>query len=139
MTEKDLKSCLSIKKLIFTSKRHAEHPFIGQNTQNMPFYLNYFKSFQFSLKITYCPFKCIDSILNFSCKIIRITFLISVKRYLIAEGVSLLCDLVGTSLLSSHFQPIWLKRIQYDNFCGELLCYLCRWLLKSRQNWLSAK
>ena len=35
MAEIDGKSCCSIKKLISTSERHAEHPFAGQNTQHM--------------------------------------------------------------------------------------------------------
>ena len=35
LTEKDIKSCFSIKKLIFTSKRCAEHPFAGKNTQQI--------------------------------------------------------------------------------------------------------
>ena len=35
MTKKDVKSCLSVKKMIFTSERHAEHPFAGQNTQQL--------------------------------------------------------------------------------------------------------
>ena len=34
MTEKDIKSCFSIKKLIFPRKWHAEHPLAGQNTQH---------------------------------------------------------------------------------------------------------
>ena len=32
MTEKDLKRCFSVKKLISTSKRPAEHQLAGQNT-----------------------------------------------------------------------------------------------------------
>ena len=32
---KVLKSCFKIKKWILTSKRRAEHPFAGQNTQQM--------------------------------------------------------------------------------------------------------
>ena len=39
MTEKDIKSCFSIKKLILTSKRHAEHQFAGQNTQQCTFFV----------------------------------------------------------------------------------------------------
>ena len=30
MTEKDVKSCFSVKKLILTRERHAEHQFAGQ-------------------------------------------------------------------------------------------------------------
>ena len=37
MTEKDGKSCFVSKKMISTSKRHAEHPFAGQNTQQEPY------------------------------------------------------------------------------------------------------
>ena len=33
ITEKDVKSCFSIKKLILTSERRAEHRFTGRNTQ----------------------------------------------------------------------------------------------------------
>ena len=35
MTEKDVKSCFSIKKLISISERRAEHPFAGRNTQHI--------------------------------------------------------------------------------------------------------
>ena len=42
MIEKDLKSCFSIKNLISTSERHAEHPFAGQNTQQPLQYWNYY-------------------------------------------------------------------------------------------------
>ena len=35
LTKKFAKSCFSIKKLILTSKRPEEHPFPGQNTQQM--------------------------------------------------------------------------------------------------------
>ena len=31
----DGKSCFSVRKSILTSKRRAEHPFAGQNTQHM--------------------------------------------------------------------------------------------------------
>ena len=34
MLEKDGKTCFSAKNIISTSKRHAEHPFAGQNTQH---------------------------------------------------------------------------------------------------------
>ena len=37
MTEKDGKSCFVSKKMISTSKRLAEHPFAGQNTQQEPY------------------------------------------------------------------------------------------------------
>ena len=33
LTEKNIKSCFSIKKFISTSERHAEHLFAGRNTQ----------------------------------------------------------------------------------------------------------
>ena len=36
MIEKDVKSCFSIKKLIWTSKRHTEHLFAGLNAQQSP-------------------------------------------------------------------------------------------------------
>ena len=35
MTEKDVKSCFSVKKLISTSEQHAEHPLTGGNTQQV--------------------------------------------------------------------------------------------------------
>ena len=35
MTEKDVKSCFSIKKLISISERRDEHPFAGRNTQHI--------------------------------------------------------------------------------------------------------
>ena len=35
MTKKYAKSCLSVKKLISTSKQRAEHQFAGRNTQQM--------------------------------------------------------------------------------------------------------
>ena len=35
MTEKDVKSCLSAKKLILNRKLHAEPPFAGRNTQQV--------------------------------------------------------------------------------------------------------
>ena len=33
MTGIDGKSCFSVKKIIWTSEQHAEHPFASQNTQ----------------------------------------------------------------------------------------------------------
>ena len=33
MMAKDGKTCFSAQKIISTSKKHAEHPFAGQNTQ----------------------------------------------------------------------------------------------------------
>ena len=35
LTEKDLKSYFSVKKMISTSERHAEHPSAGRNTQQV--------------------------------------------------------------------------------------------------------
>ena len=35
MMEKDGKNCFGVKKMISTSKRHVEHPFAGQNTQQV--------------------------------------------------------------------------------------------------------
>ena len=35
MMEKDGKNCFGVKKMISTSKRHVEHPFGGQNTQQV--------------------------------------------------------------------------------------------------------
>ena len=37
MTEKDIKSFISVKKLILTSKEHAKHPFASRNTQHLGF------------------------------------------------------------------------------------------------------
>ena len=34
-TKKYAKSCFSVKKLIRTSERHADHPFAGRNTQQL--------------------------------------------------------------------------------------------------------
>ena len=34
MTKKNVKNCFCVKKLISTSKWHAEHPFAGRNTQH---------------------------------------------------------------------------------------------------------
>ena len=33
--EKDGKTCFNAEKMILTSKRHAKHPFTGQNTQQL--------------------------------------------------------------------------------------------------------
>ena len=35
MTKNEVKNCFSVKNLILTSKRHAEHPFANQNTQHL--------------------------------------------------------------------------------------------------------
>ena len=45
----DGKSCFSIRKSILTSKRRAEHPFAGRNTQqsNTPFSCTYARLFKF--------------------------------------------------------------------------------------------
>ena len=46
MTEKDVKSGFSIKKLILTSERHAGHPFAGRNAQELLMFKNKFIKFE---------------------------------------------------------------------------------------------
>ena len=45
MTEKDVKSCFTIKKLISTSERRAEHLFAGRNTQHPTPTPNFLRSY----------------------------------------------------------------------------------------------
>ena len=67
MTEKDGKSCFTIKKMISTSQWHAEHLYIGRNTQYMKYSRTFFWINQGEIN-SFCKeqkiFKCTQILLD---------------------------------------------------------------------------